>query len=78
MDNFFSSPGSSNMADGSVLCDLSSSGFLNFNVPDSSELCLNSEALKCELLKTQDELKSTWLIIELLVNEVNASVTERS
>jgi len=53
-----------------VLCDYSSSDFHNVNVTEPSELCLNSELLQCELLKIQDELKSAWLIIELLVNEV--------
>ena len=53
-------------------CDFSSSDFHNVNEPEPCELCLNSEALQCELLKTQEELKSAWLIIDLLVNEVNS------
>jgi len=59
------------MAYGIVLCDFSSTVFPKVNVPDASELCLNSEAFKCKLLNIQDELKSAWFIIELLVNEVN-------
>jgi hypothetical protein len=59
------------MADGSGLCNFNSACLPNENGQDPSELCLNSDALKCELIKTQDELKSAWLIIELLVNDVN-------
>jgi len=55
-----------------VVCDCSSACFPNDYVSKPSELCVNSEALKYELKKTQDELKSAWLIIELLITEVNA------
>jgi hypothetical protein len=58
------------MADGSVLCNFNSECFPHVSVQDPSKLYLSSEALKC-VIKTQDELKSAWLIIELLVNEVN-------
>ena len=59
------------MAASDVVCDCSSAYFPNNYEPKPSELCVNSEALKFELKKTQDELKSAWLIIELLVTEVN-------
>ena len=59
------------MAASSLLCNLRPECFSNDYVPEHSGVCFNCETLKCELKNTQDELKSAWLIVELLVNEVN-------
>jgi hypothetical protein len=40
-------------------------------LPNLSDFCENRKALKCELQKTHDELKSSQLIIVLLVKDVN-------
>jgi hypothetical protein len=59
------------MADGTVVSDCSSPCFTSTYLLKFNDFCENCKALKCELQKTHDELKSTQLIIDLLVKEVN-------
>jgi hypothetical protein len=58
------------MAEDTGVSDCSSLCFTSIYQPKHSDLYENSKALKCELQKTHDELKSTQLIIDLLVKEI--------
>jgi hypothetical protein len=59
------------MANDTGVSDCSSLCFTSIYQPKHSDLCEKSKALKCELQKTHDELKSAKLVIDLLVKETN-------
>ena len=59
------------MADGTGVSDCSCLCFTSIYQPKHNDFCINCKALKCELQKTQEELKSPQLIIALLVQEIN-------
>ena len=58
-------------ADDTVVNDCSSLCFTIIYQPKHSDLCENWKALECELHKTHEEFKSTQLITDLLVQEIN-------
>jgi hypothetical protein len=57
-------------ADDTVVNDCSSLCFTSIYQSKHSDLCENCKALKCELQKTHEELKSAQLITDLLVKEI--------
>jgi hypothetical protein len=59
------------MADSTVVIDCSSLCFTSIYQPKHSDFCENCKALKCELQKTHDELKSAQFSTDLLVKEIN-------
>jgi hypothetical protein len=58
-------------ADDTVMNDCSALCLTSIYQPKHSDLCENCKALKCELQKTHEELKSAQLITDLLVKEIN-------
>ena len=59
------------MADGRVKSDCCSLCFSRIYQPKHSEFNVNCKALKCELKKIQEKLKSAQHIIELAVKEIH-------